>query len=579
MNVLARCKSGSIYVQTGYEDKDVCKNIAGGHWDAGVRQWTYPCSPQSARNIFAAFGKRLLVDKQFAELLKKSQEVDELKQNQDTLEPIPVTKLTPWKHQLLAYHMVKSQPATMLALAMGTGKTKVVVDVVQNDPDMRKLLVVCPLSVVRVWGGEFKKHYALGNVFVLDEDLVMPSNKDDILVLSLDNGGVKGKLERIKTAEQTAASGGCRLAVVINYESAWREPVRSYLLKAMFDIVIADEIHRIKSPGSKSSKFMEMLGTFNTKRVGLTGTPMPHSPLDIYAQYRFLDKAIFGTSFARFRQQYAVMGGYCGYQVMAYQNQEEMNRKFYSIAIRVEDDVLDLPPIVEEDRFCTLSHKAQKTYDSLENDLIASVGRGEVTAANGLTLLLRLQQLTGGYLTPDLDLMHQTLNRVPVAMDDSKMKLLADVLEDIDIGQPVVVFCRFVQDLATVRAVARAQGRASFELSGRVKELAAWKQDTTGSVFAVQIQSGGLGIDLTRAHYCVYYSVGFSLGDYLQSQARVHRPGQKETVTYIKLIAKHTVDEDVYSAIREKRDVVEAVLTQIKGENVRVTQEEETDDN
>jgi SNF2 family DNA or RNA helicase len=139
------------------------------------------------------------------------------------------------------------------------------------------------------------------------------------------------------------------------------------------------------------------------------------------------------------------------------------------------------------------------------------------------------------------------------------------------------VFCRFVQDLATVRSVARVQKRTSFELSGRYKELEQWKNDTTGSVFAVQIQSGGLGIDLTRAHYCVYYSVGFSLGEYEQSQARVHRPGQKETVTYIKLIVRNTVDEKVYKALVEKKNVVEAVLAEIKDENIRITEAEDMD--
>ncbi len=580
MNVLARCKDGRIFVQTGYEDKDICKSIAGGKWEPGVRQWTYPYSPQSARNIFAAFGKRLLVDKQFAELLKKSQEVDEMKQNQNTLEAIPIfnPQYPPWKHQLLAYHITKTQPATMLPLKMGHGKTKVVIDVIQNSPEERKILVVCPHSVVRVWGGEFKKHYILGTTFILDRDIVLPNNKDDVLILPLDTGGVKNKLNQLKSAEQTAAAAGCRLVTVINYESAWREPMRSYLMKSMYDIVIADEIHRIKAPGGKASKFMQLLGNFIPKRVGLTGTPMPNTPLDIYAQYRFLDTSIFGSSFARFREQYAFMGGYGGYQVLSYKNQDELKRKFYSIAMNVDDNVIQLPPVVEEERYCELSHKAQKTYDELENSLIADIGNGTVTAQNGLTLLLRLQQLTGGWLTPDLDLMNQQLHREPEQIDESKMKLLADVLEDIDINDPVVVFCRFVQDLATVRAVAKAQQRKSYELSGKHNELEAWQNDNTGSVFAVQIQSGGLGIDLTRAHYCVYYSIGFSLGDFQQSQARIHRPGQKENVTYIKLIAQHTVDEDVYSAIKQKKNVIDAVLAVIKDENIRTTSDEELDD-
>ena len=76
----------------------------------------------------------------------------------------------------------------------------------------------------------------------------------------------------------------------------------------------------------------------------------------------------------------------------------------------------------------------------------------------------------------------------------------------------------------------------------------------------MQIQSGGTGIDLTRAAYCVYLSAGFSLGDYEQSLARVHRPGQERTVFYYHIIARDTVDQRVYDALRDRKQVVEAVL-------------------
>ena len=83
--------------------------------------------------------------------------------------------------------------------------------------------------------------------------------------------------------------------------------------------------------------------------------------------------------------------------------------------------------------------------------------------------------------------------------------------------------------------------RTARELSGSRHELEEW-QDGAGQVLAVQIQAGGLGVDLTRAAYCIYYSLGFSLSEYEQSLARVHRPGQTRPVAYYHLIAEHTVD-------------------------------------
>ena len=92
------------------------------------------------------------------------------------------------------------------------------------------------------------------------------------------------------------------------------------------------------------------------------------------------------------------------------------------------------------------------------------------------------------------------------------------------------------------------------------------------TVLAVQIQSGGTGIDLTRARYCVYLSAGYSLGDYEQSLARVHRPGQSRSVHYYHLVAQGTVDEKVYEALRNRKQVVESVLS-----GITTNQEEHTD--
>ena len=109
---------------------------------------------------------------------------------------------------------------------------------------------------------------------------------------------------------------------------------------------------------------------------------------------------------------------------------------------------------------------------------------------------------------------------------------------------------------------AKDVGRESLELSGRKRELEDW-QNGKAPILAVQIQAGGSGIDLTRAAYCVYLSTGFSLGDYEQSLARVHRPGQDRTVFYYHLIAKDTVDVQVFHALRARKDAVEAVLADL----------------
>lgn len=169
-----------------------------------------------------------------------------------------------------------------------------------------------------------------------------------------------------------------------------------------------------------------------------------------------------------------------------------------------------------------------------------------------MTKMIRLAQVTSGYVkNEDGDI---------TEVDTSKAAVLSDLLEDLPISEPVVVFCRFHHDLDAVKQAAQNAGRTPLELSGRTNELHEWQAGDDGSVLAVQIQAGGVGIDLTRACYAVYYSVGYSLSDYDQSLARVHRPGQTRPVTYYHLVARKTVDVSIYNALRERRDVIDYAL-------------------
>src|SRR5579862_8690802 len=161
------------------------------------------------------------------------------------------------------------------------------------------------------------------------------------------------------------------------------------------------------------------------------------------------------------------MGGYQNHQVVAYDNLDELNRKFYSVSFKCGKDVLDLPPEVHITYTCQLSSEARKIYRSLERNLMAELDAGEVTAANALVKLLRLQQITGGYARTD--------DGQDVQIDSAKMNLLRDVFEDIAPEEPIVVFCRFHKDLEAVNRVADETGRRSLELSGRIDELKLWQ--------------------------------------------------------------------------------------------------------
>jgi len=453
-------------------------------------------------------------------------------------------KTIAWRHQDEAVEFIRGlyrrgKRGAMICAAMGTGKSAMTVYLCVEE-GFQLILILCPLRVVQVWKPQFEMHSTL-----------------PFMVVPLDDSfaNVRAKKDEAERQIQLAKARGVPVVVVINYDSAWRSPFAEWALQQKWDLVVADEIHRCKAPGGKASRYLTRLGRSAGHRLGLSGTPMPHSPLDVYAYYRFLDPSIFGWSFQSFRQHFAVMGGFENRQVVAFSNLDELHRKFYSIGFAASKDVLDLPPEVHVTYTCQLGPEARRAYRSLERDLIAEVQAGEVTAANALVKLLRLQQITGGFIRTD--------EGKDVQVDSSKMNLLRDVLEDIEPQEPVVVFCRFHKDLEAVNRVADETGRRSLELSGRIDELKRW-QAGEAPVLAVQIDSGGVGVDLTRARYAAYYSLGFSLGSYEQSLARIHRPGQTRPVEYIHLIAEGTVDQKVMTALAQRADVVNTVLQQMK---------------
>lgn len=541
-----------IQIRAPFGWKDRIKDeLPGRAWDAKAKVWTVPATASGAVACMTLFTPNLCsTDPEFEALIEKARTRVRVAEHKTAgeLPDIPSTATPAWLHQKQAYWFGEQLDALGLFMDMGTGKSKVVVDLVVNRGHLRTL-ILAPRAVVNVWPKQFRIHGGRA-VKVVAPRVSTPSGAST---------PVPDRAEEIARALQYTKPDQ-PLVCVVNYESSWRQPMDKVLLDQQWDLIVLDESHRIKKPGGKTSMYCGKLGRRATHRAILTGTPMPHSPLDVYSQYRFLDPGVFGTSFATFRTRYALMGGYGGHEILGYQRQEELAEKMYSIGFRVmATDVLNLIPPIHEERTCVLEPKARKVYHDLYDDLVADVGNGQITPANALVKLLRLQQVTSGALpVEDPDTGEEEI----VVVSEAKKELLADVLEDFAPTEPVVVFCRFKHELKFIAEVAEKQGRRYGELSGSRKD--GLTDDSTMrddiDVLGVQIQSGGVGIDLTRARYVVYLSTGFGLGDYEQSLARVQRPGQERQVVYYHLHCEDTIDEGVAQALANRKSVVEFVM-------------------
>ena len=427
--------------------------------------------------------------------------------------------------------MQKSKGCAFL-MDMGTGKTITTIAVAGTlfrKWKITKMLVVAPKSIVNVWQQEFEKFAAFNYQLVV-----------------LDGTGTQ-KADTIRNMIGTGLQ-----VIVVNYESCWR--LEAEISRWQPELIVCDESSKIKNPQAKCSKALHRLGKISRYNMILTGTPITNSPLDFFSQYKFLDESIFGSSFYAFRSYYAIMGGYQKHQVIGYRHLPELVEKAHSIAFRIRlDEAVELPKFVDEIRPIRLEKQAQKIYDGIDKESFAELMSGEVTTRNVLTRLLRLSQVTGGFIRNDDGDVAQQIS-------SAKLEALEDIVDScMDAGNKVVVFARFVPEIdAIAKMLAKKQiGYALIkgDVKDRAEQVEAFQNDDSIRVFIGQLQTTGMGLTLTAGSVGVYYSLDFSYANYDQSRARIRRIGQTQRGVYIHLVCKDTVDETVMDALHKKADV------------------------
>lgn len=443
-----------------------------------------------------------------------------------------------WSYQQAAVQTLLNNRRNYGALFMGvgTGKTRTTLSFIFNHTNFKRVLVLVSKKGVMAWEEEIAK---LG-ITVPYHDLT--EGKAAYRALNL----------RTITAED-------EFIVVANYEALTMTPFWNSLSKINFDIVVADEAQRIGGHGSIRSQRAAKIKT--RYKLALSGTPFQDRPLDVFGIARFLCPSYdvqgkmhsyhFG-SWTRFKYEYAVWRGEHDVVLVGYKDVKSIGDILSDFSYIVDRHaVLDLPEEHHVIKHVLLNNEAQRAYDALEKDFVFKTQEGEmVTTDRKITQVLRLQQLTNGVLRLD--------SGVPQLISNDKALLLADTLEEIG-NEPVVVFHRFVNDITSIKETVDSS-RKVYLINGALNQLKDWRKDPSG-VLVVQMQSGSEAIDLTHSRYIIYYSMDWSMGRYMQSIGRISRPTQKaETVYYIHLLAKGTIDDDIYQAVLDKRDVVDGII-------------------
>ena len=473
-----------------------------------------------------------------------------MEQNQINWMPI---KAYPYEHQRRAFefacrlfgltgHDPPMSHGVALLMEMGTGKSLTTIAVAGRlwlDHKVERMLIVAPLSILGVWQEELRKF----------------ANFEYSLVIL--NGSESKKIEKLRQMP----TSGLQVAV-INYESAWR--MEQELAAWDADIIVCDEGHKIKTHNIAASKCMHRLGVKARYRMLLTGTIITNKVIDVFSPYKFLNPAVFGNSFYAFRNRYFDMSGYGMHTPVLKKNMaDELSRRIHSIAFRAtKAECLDLPDTTEIVRMVLLEMETISLYHDLARDSMLQLREGEVTAANVLTRLLRLSQLTGGFLREDG-------SARPIQMSDAKLTALADIVDSAaQDGKKLVIIARFLTEInAITRMLQKKAIRYSLisgEINDRDEQVRRFQEDPDTTVFVGQIATAGLGITLTAADTMAFYSLDYSMSNFEQAKARIHRVGQRNPCTYIYLVAAGTVDEKVLQALRDKADLARVLIDEYR---------------
>ncbi len=465
-------------------------------------------------------------------------------------------KLKPFPHQRVIFEYFRYVRNLFLNGDQGVGKTKCVIDYLDFEAErkgLQRCLVVVPNALKYNWLREYGVH---GRVYG-DSVFVVPDSKP--------------KRERLLAKQAPGV-------YIVNYEKVRSmESSGDALHRFKWDWVVADESSSIKHRQSKQSKAMHKLADNcpEARRVIMTGTPVTQGPLDLYSQFRFLDKSIFGSSFVNFSTKYArfrlvnIPGRKPFQEVVGYQGLEELSERAYSIGVKYdkEECLDDLPPKSETVRVVTMPPQMRKDYKSLAEELLlevkTSAGSREISVPNVLAKLTKLRQVSSGFVYEG-----EGDNRVVIRMRSApKLLELKSMIEDSYFNGPFLVWTIFREESEMIMDLLDSCGVPNDSIHGGVPKedrqsiVDQFQEGPKDEVRALICQTSicAYGLTLTAAADSVVVSRSPNLEHWLQLQDRIHRIGQERPCLITSLVVDESVDVMDMEILEGKLDVAKVV--------------------
>jgi len=340
--------------------------------------------------------------------------------------------------------------------------------------------------------------------------------------------------------------------------------------RGRFDVLIVDESSKMKDPRSAISRALTAYGRTVPKVYPMSGTPMPNNAMELYPQVDVIAPGLLGSTFWNYRARWFAPHGKIKEHVFDWRPlpgaiEEIMNLvKPYASFVK-KQDCLDLPEKVFVARKFALAPKVRAAYDKMVEDKVLPLTNGQsVLTFNALSEIAKLRQLGSGWIYGHDGKVN--------AIGPEKLDLLEEVLDEIG-PQRVIIWVQYRHDAAEIEKRLGNQARLAIggmTPSDLVDGIGDFKTGAARYLIA-HPRTVGHGVTLTECSYAVYYSLSYSLEEFLQSQDRIHRIGAHEKCTYITLLAEDTVDEAIYKALIRKEDTARETLSYLRAKVKRQT--------
>lgn len=439
----------------------------------------------------------------------------------------------PHEYQMYATNFILEHPVAAVLLEMGLGKSVItltaIYELMLNRFEVEKVLVIAPLRVARdTWPAEIEKWEHLKG-----------------LTYSVAIG---------TEAERLAALKRPAHLYLINRENVDWLITKSGILFD-YDMVVIDELSSFKSYAAKRFKSLLKVRPRVKRMVGLTGTPSGNGLMDLWAEFRVLDMGQrLGRYITHYRNNFFVPDKRNQQMIFSYKPKPGAEEAIYKlisdITISMKSaDFLKMPECIINEVPVILSEKEWSVYHDLREDMVVALKDEEIDAVNAAALSGKLLQMANGAVYNE--------EKEVIRIHDRKLDALEDLIEGAN-GKPVLVAYWYNHDLQRIKQ------RFSVREIKTSQDIKDWNNGKI-PVAVIHPASAGHGLNIQfGGSTIIWFGLTWSLELYQQTNARLWRQGQNDTVVIHHIIAKDTIDEDVMAALRKKEKIQSALIDSVK---------------